>query len=54
MPERSHDWMRQAEKDLENARWEKEGGYFEWACFVAQQAAEKAIKDVYQKLGGEA
>ncbi len=54
MPERSHDWMRQAEKDLENARWEKEGGYFEWACFVAQQAAEKAIKAVYQKLGGEA
>ena len=54
MPERSADWLRQAKKDLENASWEVKGGFFEWACFSAQQAAEKAIKAVYQKLGGVA
>lgn len=27
--------------------------FFEWACFIYQQAAEKAVKAVYQKLGGE-
>jgi HEPN domain-containing protein len=26
----------------------------EWACFSAQQAAEKALKALYQHLGGEA
>lgn len=54
MAERSQDWLEQAERDLENARWQKEGGYHEWACFVSQQAAEKAVKGVYQKLGAEA
>lgn len=54
MPERSADWLRQAEKDLENAAWEMKGGFFEWACFSAQQAAEKALKGLYQKLGGVA
>jgi HEPN domain-containing protein len=29
-------------------------GFFEWACFIAQQGAEKAAKAVYQKIGGEA
>lgn len=28
-----------------------EGGYYEWACFSAQQVAEKAIKALYQALG---
>ena len=54
MAERSWDWFRQAEKDLENAKWEKKGGFYEWSCFSAQQAAEKALKAVYQKLGGTA
>ncbi len=31
-----------------------EGEFHEWACFAAQQAAEKAVKAVYQKLHGEA
>ncbi|HFD40121.1 MAG TPA: HEPN domain-containing protein [Anaerolineae bacterium] len=48
MPERSADWMAQAERDLEQARWSLEGQFFEWACFIAQQAAEKAVKAVYQ------
>ncbi len=54
MPERSADWFKQAEKDLENSVWEKKGGFYDWACFVAQQASEKAIKAVYQRLGGVA
>jgi len=24
--------------------------FFEWSCFIAQQAAEKAVKTVFQKL----
>jgi HEPN domain-containing protein len=48
MPERSADWMTQADRDLEQARWSLEGEFYEWACFVAQQAAEKAVKAVHQ------
>jgi HEPN domain-containing protein len=46
--------MAQAQRDLENARYEMEGRFYEWACFSAQQAAEKALKAVIQKRGGEA
>jgi HEPN domain-containing protein len=48
------DWYRQAERDLESARSQVKSGFFEWACFIAQQAAEKAVKAAYQKLGGDA
>jgi HEPN domain-containing protein len=54
MAERSADWIRQAMRDLESARAQQTSGFFEWACFIAQQAAEKAAKAVYQKLGAEA
>jgi HEPN domain-containing protein len=54
MPERSGDWIRQAARDLESARSQKEAGFHEWACFIAQQAAEKALKALYQYLGAEA
>lgn len=54
MVERSRDWIKQAERDLENSKYEMKGGYYEWACFLAQQAAEKALKAIYQKLGYEA
>jgi hypothetical protein len=27
--------------------------FFEWACFAAQQAAEKAVKALIQSVGGE-
>lgn len=53
MAERSADWLAQAERDLEQARWSLEGDFHEWACFVSQQAAEKAVKAVYQRLGAE-
>lgn len=52
--ERSRDWMDQAEGDLLHARSDLEGGYHDWACFSAQQAAEKAVKAVFQKMGAEA
>ena len=37
-------WFTQAEHDLEAARSSSRSGHFEWACFQAQQAAEKALK----------
>ncbi|MCH8206926.1 MAG: HEPN domain-containing protein [Chloroflexi bacterium] len=46
--------MAQAERDLEVAQRNAAEGYFEWSCFASHQAAEKAIKAVYQHLGGDA
>ena len=54
MVSRSGDWMRQAVKDLEHAKRSAEQGDYEWACFAAQQAAEKAVKALYQKISIEA
>ncbi len=50
MPERSKNWIKQAERDLETAEELIKDGSFEWSCFVAQQAAGKAVKAVFQKL----
>jgi HEPN domain-containing protein len=50
MPERAADWLRQAERDLEHAHHALEDGDYEWAAFAAQQAAEKAVKALYQRL----
>ncbi len=52
--ERSRDWMNQAKGDLEHARHDLAGGFHDWACFSAQQSAEKAVKAVFQKMGVEA
>ena len=46
--------MDQAQGDLEHARSDVERGFFDWACFSAQQAAEKAVKAVFQRRGAEA
>lgn len=54
MMERSKDWMDEAEGDLEHAKSDMEHGYYNWACFSSQQAAEKAVKAVFQKMGAEA
>ena len=53
MPERSKDWMLQAERDLAHAAHSLAAGDHEWACFAAQQAAEKALKAVFQSLNRE-
>jgi HEPN domain-containing protein len=54
MPERSTDWIGQAERDLSMAEQAANSGFPEWACFISQQAAEKALKAVFQKAGGTA
>jgi len=54
MVERSRDWLDQAEGDLEHAKNDLKCGFYDWACFSAQQSAEKAVKAVLQKLGAEA
>jgi HEPN domain-containing protein len=51
--DRSQDWMYEAQGDLDHARGDQERGY-NWACFSAQQAAEKALKAVFQRMGAEA
>jgi HEPN domain-containing protein len=52
--DRSEDWMDEAEGDLEHAKSDLERGFYNWACFSAQQSAEKAIKAVFQKMHAEA
>jgi HEPN domain-containing protein len=54
MANRARDWYAQAEKDLEHARLSQSSGSHDWACFAAQQAAEKAVKALHLALGQEA
>ena len=54
MANRYKDWLKQAEADLAHAGIAREGGSHEWACFSAQQAAEKALKALFQRLSMEA
>ena len=54
MAERSRDWFRQALHDLAHARNAAGTDYHDWACCAAQQAAEKALKALASRLGGEA
>lgn len=44
--DRSKDWLRQAERDLEETKLSFREGFYEWACFLAQQSAEKAVKAI--------
>jgi len=54
MTTRKWDWFRQAERDLEQAESSRREGRHEWACFAAQQSAEKAVKALHLALGQEA
>jgi len=54
MPSRARDWFNQAMRDLEQAKDSQKAGRHEWACFAAQQAAEKAVKALHLHLGQEA
>lgn len=47
MANRWVDWLEQAKRDLAHAQKDAKDEYYEWACFSAQQAAEKALKAVY-------
>lgn len=46
--DRSSDWLKQAQRDLEKAKLDFDHEFYEWACFTSQQSAEKAVKAVYQ------
>ena len=48
------DRLAQALRDLRHAESSVSLGDYEWACFAAHQAAEKALEAVYQALGREA
>jgi HEPN domain-containing protein len=54
MPDRSRDWFNQASRDLEQAEESRRSERHEWACFAAQQGAEKAVKALHLRLGQEA
>ena len=54
MAGREADWLRQAEADLAHAKHAITGSHYEWACFSAQQAAEKAAKAMHSSLEQEA
>jgi len=54
MANRDQDWFRQAVRDLEQANDSAASQRHEWACFAAQQAAEKAVKALHLNRGQEA
>ena len=54
MANRSYDWFRQSQADLRHAKNALEDGDFEWSCFAAHQAAEKALKAVFIRHGQDA
>ena len=51
---RARDWWRQGLRDLDHADEAREAGRHEWACFAAQQGAEKLVKALHLHLGQEA
>jgi HEPN domain-containing protein len=54
MADRSNDWLAQGKRDLAHAIHALEAGDYEWSCFSAQQAAEKAVKAIFIKRHAEA
>ncbi|MHA1803246.1 MAG: HEPN domain-containing protein [Promethearchaeota archaeon] len=51
---RFRDWLNQAIEDYQAAVDSMKSGHFEWTCFQAQQAAEKALKALLLSLNVEA
>src|SRR2546430_10582183 len=51
MSNRAHDWFRQAEADLRHARHAQRDADYDWACFAARQAAEKAATSACLAVG---
>jgi len=54
MGDRSKDWLAQAERDIGQAKSSQAEDRHEWACFAAQQCAEKAVKALHLFMGQEA
>ncbi len=53
MADRAADWLKQSAHDLGHARHALDAGDYDWACFAAHQAAEKAVKAVILSMNGE-
>lgn len=53
MANRADDWLEQGRHDLDHARHALDAGDYDWACFAAHQAAEKAVKALILSLSGE-
>ncbi|MGH7207279.1 MAG: HEPN domain-containing protein [Nitrospiraceae bacterium] len=55
MPKKRHEeasrWYHQACYDLKAVAWNIEGGFYDTACFLAQQAGEKALKSLLYVSG---
>jgi HEPN domain-containing protein len=47
----AHRWFQQASYDLKATRWNIEGRFYNTACFLAQQAGEKALKSLLYSQG---
>ena len=47
-------WLRQSKHDLSTAKVTAKGGAHDWACFLSQQAAEKALKSYLYLKGHRA
>lgn len=52
-PDEARRWMKQAERDLDDARYLLEGRRFNLACFLGQQAGEKALRAYLYHRGVE-
>ena len=46
-------WLRQADRDLEDAGFLREAKRYNTACFMGQQAGEKAVKGYLYSQGAE-
>jgi HEPN domain-containing protein len=53
MANRASDWLNQAEGDLQHAVNALKSADYDWSCFAAQQAAEKAVRGLILSKGGE-
>lgn len=51
--EEGNRWLRQAQQDLDDARYTLAGGRYHLTCFLAQQAGEKALKGYLYARGEE-
>jgi hypothetical protein len=47
------DWQEQARQDVDDACYNQAGGRYHLTCFLAQQAAEKALKGYLYARGVE-
>ena len=56
LPDRKREaerWFKQAENDLSDATFARDGQRFSLACFMAQQAGEKSVKGYLFSRGAE-